>query len=333
MIAPIAHGGGLVAAQRLFPDAPKPWLDLSTGINPHAYPVGELARECWTRLPEADDIAALEAVAARAYGARDRACVVAVPGAQSLIQLLPSVFPARSVAVLAPTYAEHAHRWRMSGADVREVEALGDDADVIVIVNPNNPDGRVLSIDALDAIADRQTERGGLLVLDESFADVLPEEASFVSQIGARNVVVLRSFGKFYGLAGLRLGFAVASPALAARLRDALGPWAVSGASVAVGQRALADLDWRLAMRRRLVEEASKLDHMIGDAGLALVGGTPLFRLIETKDAQALWRALGRRGILVRAFADQPHRLRFGLPGEEKNGARLHTALQESIGT
>lgn len=329
MIASIAHGGGLIAAQRLFPDAPKPWLDLSTGINPHAYPVGELARECWTRLPEADDIAALEAVAAQTYGARDAAGVVAAPGAQSLIQLLPFVCPARNVAVLAPTYAEHAYRWRRSGAEVREVDAPDTevDCDVVVAVHPNNPDGRVLSIDAIARIADRQTARGGLLVLDESFADVLPDEASFIPHMGARNVVVLRSFGKFYGLAGVRLGFAVASPALAARLRDALGPWPVSGAAVAVGQRALSDRSWRTAMRRRLIEDTTQLDDLLRAAGLHVLGGTPLFRLIETKDAQALWRRLGECGILVRAFADAPHRLRFGVPGSTSDRTRLVTAL------
>ena len=184
-------------------------------------------------------------------------------------------------------------------------------------------------MDALERIAKTQTDRGGLLVLDESFADVLPDSASFVPHIGARNVVVLRSFGKFYGLAGLRLGFAVASPALAARLRDALGPWAVSGAAVAVGRRAFEDAAWREAMRARLAHEAKRLDALLSGAGLSVAGGTSLFRLARTPRAQGLWRALCERGILVRRFEDRPDVLRFGLPGEGA-WARLAEALKES---
>ena len=328
----IAHGGGVHAARRAFPDAPEPWIDLSTGINPHAWPIGGVSRESWTRLPEAEDIAALEAVAARAYGAGDPVSLVAAPGAQSLIQLLPRLHAARDVAVLGPTYAEHAHRWRRGGAQVREIASLDDigDADVVVIVNPNNPDGRLFDADALAPLARSLTDRGALLVLDESFMDVAPDDASFVLRIGTQSVVVMRSFGKFYGLAGLRLGFALAPPALAARLRDALGPWAVSGAAVEIGLRALADRAWRDTMRVRLADHAARLDRLLSSAGLTIVGGTSLFRLAETSHASTLAKALAARGILVRTFADAPTRLRFGLPGGDEQWARLARALEES---
>lgn len=334
-VEPIAHGGALRAARRAFPDVSEPWIDLSTGINPHAWPIGDVSRESWQRLPETEEIAALETVAARAYGAGGAVSVVAAPGAQSPIQLLPLVHPARNVAVLGPTYAEHAHRWRASGANVREIATLGDagDADVAVIVNPNNPDGRLLDAGALAPLAQGLTRRGGLLVLDESFMDVLPNAVSFAPHIGGQSVVVLRSFGKFYGLAGLRLGFALAPPVLAARLRDALGPWAVSGAAVDIGQRALADAAWRDTMRLRLEKDAARLDRLLSDAGLALAGGTPLFRLAETRRASTLARALAARGILVRTFEDRPARLRFGLPGGEEQWLRLAEAMEESNNT
>ncbi len=319
----IHHGGGLLAAQRAFPDAPKPWLDLSTGINPVAYPFGDIPPAVWARLPEAEEAAALETVAAKTYGAPEPACVVASPGVQILIQLLPLLFGAKTVAILAPTYDEHAHRWRVSGADVTTAATLDDmrGADVAVVVNPNNPDGRIVAPNALDALA----SDGKLLIVDESFADVLPRDASFVSHVATRRVIVLRSLGKFFGLAGLRLGFAIAPPGIAARLSEHLGPWAVSGPAITIGCRALADVHWQDSSRARLAKNADRLDALLKTAGFDIIGGTTLFRLARHPEASAYWAALCGQGILTRAFADRPELLRFGLPGEESAWQRLET--------
>ena len=326
MRAPLLHGGGLRAVRRAFPEALQPWLDLSTGINPIAYPVGDLPPEVWTRLPEREEIADLEAVAARLYGAPDVDCIVAASGVQTLIQILPQLYPARSVAILGPTYEEHAHCWRMSGADVtivgRTDELFG--ADVCVVVNPNNPDGRTVSMPALDRLA----ARGSPLIIDESFADVAPSTASFGPRVTDRPVAVLRSVGKFFGLAGLRLGFAITAPVQAARLRDHLGPWAVSGPAVAIGCRALSDAAWQRQARQRLTSDARRLDALLAAAGFEIVGGTSLFRLTRHVDASSIWKSLCRVGVLVRAFADRPDLLRFGLPGEERDWARLATAFE-----
>ena len=325
MREPLLHGGGLQAARRAFPEAPQPWLDLSTGINARAYPVGDLRPDVWTRLPEREEIAELEAMAAQTYGAPSPECVVAASGVQSLIQLLPLLYPARSVAILGPTYEEHARCWHMSGDRVTMVDATDElfGADVCVVVNPNNPDGRTVPIVALDELA----SRGSLVIIDESFADVLSPAASFVPQIADRHVIVLRSLGKFFGLAGLRLGFAITAPSQAARLREHLGPWAVSGPAVAIGSRALGDAEWQTCARQRLTNDAHRLDAVLIEAGFEIVGGTSLFRLTRHADATSIWTALCRSGVLVRAFPRRPGLLRFGLPGEESEWARLSVVL------
>jgi cobalamin biosynthetic protein CobC len=325
MARPIAHGGGLIAARRRYPQAPEPWIDLSTGINPIPYPMPSLPPETFTRLPEPEQVAALEAVAAGAYGASDPAMVVAASGTQSLIHLLPRLIPARTVAVIGPTYAEHAAAWALAGCDVRTVAAFAEatDADVVVVCNPNNPDGRPHPPSELARV--RAT-----LVIDEAFAD-LDSESMVPSLIPCRprtEAVVLRSFGKTYGLAGIRLGFAITTPAMASRIREALGPWAVSGPAVHVGTVALADAAWRRAAGARLAQDTRRLDGMLRDARCAVLGGTLLFRLVHHDDAAGLAERLAHAGILARRFQDQPHRLRFGIPGHEAAWDRLGAALR-----
>lgn len=331
IVEPLPHGGALGAAHRRYPDAPTPWVDLSTGINPVPYPIGALDPACWSRLPERDAVAALEAVAADAYRAPGPDCVVAAPGVQCLIQLLPHVFPARTVAVVGPTYEEHAFRWRASDthvAIVPDLSAIGA-VDVVVVVNPNNPDGRLIDTSALMAQARSLTARGGLLVIDESFADVASPNSSVAPQVAEDRAIVLRSFGKFFGLAGLRLGFAIASPALSQRLRDALGPWAVSGPAVAIGSRALADVSWQADARRRLASDAARLDALLRRHDLTVIGGTSLFRLARSEHALMLNDWLCKRGILARVFAGEPQWIRFGIPGTPADGARLDGALAD----
>ncbi|MFC7608038.1 aminotransferase class I/II-fold pyridoxal phosphate-dependent enzyme [Teichococcus aestuarii] len=241
------HGGRLGAARRQFPGAPEPFLDLSTGINPIPWPVPPLPPEAFTRLPEPEAEAALRAVAAAAYGAADPAMVAAAPGTQLLIQLLPRLFPQPALRVLSPTYAEHAACWRAAGTAVAEVAsfaALDGPADgpgAALLCNPNNPDGRRYAPEELRALADRMAARGGLLVVDEAFAELEPDTPGAAALLPHPALILLRSFGKSHGPAGVRLGFALAAPERAAAIRAALGPWAVSGPALAIGRAALAD--------------------------------------------------------------------------------------------
>jgi cobalamin biosynthetic protein CobC len=231
--------------------------------------------------------------------------------------------------VLAPTYAEHGRVAELAGHNVVEMAEIGQlaDARIAIVVNPNNPDGRVVAKDTLLALADRLRRRGGLLLVDEAFMDVGPDGASLGEYVEEGNIVVLRSFGKFYGLPGVRLSFALAAPNIVARLAAAAGPWPVSGAAIAVGTEALADTAWRDAARKALAEAAGRLDAVLARAGLNLIGGTSLFRLVRAGEAARLFQRLGEAGILVRRFAEHPNWLRFGLPGAESDWQRLERAL------
>ena len=320
----IRHGGDLSEA-RAVAAGREPWLDLSTGINPHAYPVSgasTVAETDWTRLPQRSAEQALARAARAAYRVPDATGLVAGNGTQAIIQWLPEIIRARRVAIVGPTYAEHAAVWSRTRAQVDTVSSLEDagDADVAVVVNPNNPDGtRHDPATLADFAASRGTPAA--LVVDEAFGDLEPER----TVAGVPGALVLRSFGKFYGLAGVRLGFAIGAPAVVELLATRLGPWAVSGSALAIGTHALSDTAWAASMRIRLAAERAILDAALGRAGLAVVGGTDLFRLVEHARAQAFHHALAAEGVWTRAFPEAPHRLRIGLPGERM--ADLETAL------
>jgi cobalamin biosynthetic protein CobC len=325
---PLLHGGDLSAARLKFPDAPEPFLDLSTGINPVPYPVPSLADEVFARLPDVAAMAGLAAAAATFYGAPSPAHVVAAPGTQLLLPLVSGlVRPGRAV-VLSPTYNEHARCAALAGhrvTETRDITALGE-ADLAIVTCPNNPDGRIVERDVLLALATKLRSRGGLLVVDQAFMDVGPSIASLGGE-ALRNIIVLRSFGKFFGLAGLRLGFALLDPQLALRLSTLLGPWPVSGPALAIGTKALADTPWIEQTRHHLAQAAERLDAVLRRTRLEVIGGTSLFRLVHTPAAAALFRHLGQAGILVRIFPDNPGWLRFGLPADETSWRRLEISL------
>jgi cobalamin biosynthetic protein CobC len=303
------HGGRLPAAMRTWPDARAPWIDLSTGINPRPYPAPRASHGARSRLPFPEETAALEAAAAATFGVADPAQVVAVPGAEAALRLAPQILGARTALVVGPTYASHADAWRRAGAQPAADE---DTAGAVILVNPNNPDGRLHPRGELIALADRLAARDGWLVVDESFADTLACDS--IAAAGHGRIVALRSFGKFYGLAGLRLGFILAPAALAAEVRGRLGDWPVSADALAAGRAAYADSAWADKARARLARHAARLDARLRAAGFEIVGGTPLFRLTASDDAARRFEALCAVGVLTRPFADHPTWLRFGLP-------------------
>jgi cobalamin biosynthetic protein CobC len=319
---PIAHGGDLGEVRRRHPDAPRPWIDLSTGINPLPYPVGELPADVWSRLPSHEAERTLIAAAAARYRCAPGQ-LVAAPGTQALIQILPRLMSRSRVAIVGPTYAEHEHNWRRHGHDVTVVATSLDaaNADVVVVVNPDNPTGRLLPTRTLRGVAAR------LMIVDEAFVDLLPGDAGLAVDLPS-NAIVLRSFGKTYGLAGLRLGFAIAHEPLAGRLREELGPWAVSGPALTIGAAALADDAWLQATATRLAVDALALDALLVSAGFTILGGTTLFRLASHPQAPDKIDELARGGIHVRAFRHQPTWLRFGLPRGDEQFRRLSAALQ-----
>lgn len=311
------HGGRIRAAQARFPDAPRPWLDLSTGVNPRPYPARPPARADLARLPDPEAVAELEAAAAAAFGARPEQ-LAATPGTEAALRLLPRLTAARSVAIGRPTYGGHLDAWRAAGAEIRASEAA---AEAWVVVNPNNPDGSLTAPETLVAAAQHRW-----VVVDEAFAD--PQPASSLASQAVGRLVVLRSFGKFYGLPGLRLGFVVAEPAFVAEVRRAFGDWPVSTDALVTGRAAYADDHWQARTRRRLARDRLRLDQLLIGAGLEVIGGTDLFRLARARDAEAVFLRLAQAGVLCRPF-DQPGLLRFGLPFAERDWARLAAALEK----
>jgi len=310
-------------AAAAFPAATLPWIDLSTGINPHAWSGPRADFAALRRLPDPAETASLEAAAAQAFGVADPACVVATPGAEFGLRLLPKLTGAPSVAIVSPTYGGHAEAWANAGCAIRPI-AWGDDAEdaaALVIVNPNNPDGRAVPAEAVKRLATPSQ----WLIVDESFVEAMPGLS--VAAAAGKRMIVLRSFGKFYGLAGVRLGFLVAAPALATKARQMLGDWPVSAEAIAAGRSAYADPAWAEATRARLQADAARLDTLLSNAGMLVLGGTPLFRLCGSSGAETWFRRLAGHGILVRPFEAQPDWLRFGLPGNEAEWNRLEEAL------
>ena len=316
------HGGNLDVACRRFGGRPEDWIDLSTGINRQPYPVGDLQSRHWTALPSRAETEALHEAARSAY--ETTAPVLAVAGAQAAIQLLPRLAPPGAVAILTPTYNEYAPTFAAAGWRVGEVGDLSAlaDADLAIVVNPNNPDARQHDPAKLLELLPRI----GRLVIDESFADAAPG-LSLAAEAGRLGLLILRSFGKFYGLAGLRLGFVLGHEADVAALAAMAGPWPISGAAIEIGRRALLDRDWADATRARLAREAQRLDDLAKGAGWKLIGGTPLFRLYETGNAVAAQERLARAKVWSRIFSCKPGWLRLGLPGNEAEWARLANAL------
>lgn len=288
-----------------------------------------LPASLFERLPSPADHKDLEAAAAEAYGAADPTTLVAAPGTQILISLLPALWPRSRVAILGPTYAEHARAWRGAGHDVAEIgstDGIGE-ADIVVVVNPNNPDGRTLRRDTLLEQAERLRRHGGWLVVDEAFADFDGDET--LVPVLPENAIVLRSFGKTYGLAGVRLGFAVAAPGIAETLRGALGPWSVSGPAMEIGRRALRDRAWRRTALEARAQDARRLDALLAPHADQAIVGTTLYRLMDSRRAPDLFAHLGRHGIWVRRFQFDPRLLRFGLPGAEEAWQRLGNAMAD----
>ena len=321
------HGGDLTGAAERFGVPAGGWLDLSTGINPFPYPDTEFDPELLRRLPTAGDLTAALSAARAHYGVPGGAGIIAVPGTQAALQALPHMRGHSSIAVLGPTYSEHAHTWRAGGHDVAEtgeLDALAG-ADVAVLVNPNNPDGRRIEPGRIMALAARG-DAANWTIADEAFADPEPG-LSVVGETGAGGLLVLRSMGKFFGLAGMRIGFVIGAPELTNDIAARLGPWTVGGAVLTIAARALADTGWIAETRRLLADKRAGLEAVLQGAGFTIIGGTDLFILAERADAGAVYDRLGRAGILARDFEDHPTWLRFGLPGHDGNLARLKSAL------
>lgn len=313
------HGGRLAEAQAHFGAGEQPWIDLSTGINPVPWPGAATIAPDWQALPDPLALADLEAAAAAHFGVAP-AHICAVPGSEIGLRIVGRLLD-RPACHLTPAYRTHGAAFTRTSA-VREPEEAPPGS-VLLLANPNNPDGRLFSAERLAALR----ERVEWLVVDEAFADCMPG-SSIAPAIGeGQRLVVLRSFGKFFGLAGVRLGFVLGPAEIVAGCRALLGDWPVSAAAVAFGRAAYRDRAWIAATVEMLKDSAARLDGLLKRHGLQARGECPLFRLVELDDAAALFERLARRAILTRPFDEQPRWLRFGLPADEAELARLDAAL------
>ena len=324
----LEHGGRLLRAARQYSIPAAQWLDLSTGVSPFAWPVPAIPASAWHRLPEDDD--GLVDAASKYYGA---AHVLPVAGSQAAIQALPLLRTPSRVGVIAPGYAEHAHAWRREGHRVTLVPAQSllacdEDFDVLVLIHPNNPGGERFAMDDLLRLHAALAARGGWLIVDEAFIDVEPEH-SLCAHSDREGLIVLRSIGKFFGMAGARAGFVCATQTLLDALRARLGPWAVSGPARFALREALADTEWQAKARLRLCEAGKRLQTLLCAHGIAPTVGCAFFQWWRHNDAHALHDALARQGVLTRRFED-PSSLRFGLPADDTQFARLDAALTEA---
>jgi cobalamin biosynthesis protein CobC len=324
------HGGDLTEAGQRYGTQDPAWIDLSTGINPNPYSVPDITAEAWHRLPSADLETDLLKSARRYYALSDDATLIAAAGTQSLIQTLPYLKAPSKVAIVTPTYAEHKICWQRAGHQITECSELTDIphmCDIVIVVSPNNPTGTVYDIEDLKALSDKLRRRSGLLVIDEAFMDVSPDH-SFGPALTDTGTIVLKSFGKFFGLAGIRLGFAAGDHSLITQLKDRLGPWAVSGVTMEVANQAVNDTRWITQTRSRLSADRQRLEHLLSSANLTVMGGTDLFSYVQTKQALQLYEHLCQQHILVRPFADTADRLRFGHPACAEDWDRLTAALR-----
>ncbi|MCV9996698.1 threonine-phosphate decarboxylase CobD [Pararhizobium sp. YC-54] len=331
MSAPIAHGGGITEAAAIFGGRLEDWLDLSTGINPNPVALPEIPIHAWHRLPDRHLMDSARKAAARYYRSGD-VLPLAVPGTQSVIQLLPRlVAPGRRIAIFAPTYGEYARAFTSAGFTIDEIstpDQLTPDHGLAILVNPNNPTGRAFLPAEVLGMTQRMKAGGGMLLVDEAFGDTEPDLSVAAHAVSHDNLIVFRSFGKFFGLAGLRLGFVVAAEPVLSAFQEWLGPWAVSGPALVTAAKLMGG-DTQ-AVRSSILERREGLETVLRQAGLTIVGGTPLFALIDHERASDLHRNLCRERILTRKFNYAPSWLRIGLAPDAAGDTRLADALRKA---
>ena len=321
----LEHGGNLVTAARQYGIPLDDWLDLSTGINPSGYPVPTIQASLWQRLPQGDD--GLREAAARYYGTPH---VLPCAGTQAVLQVLPKLRAPCRVAIPTPTYAEHPKAWEAAGHSITRFNPADADqqvteTDVLLLCHPNNPTGQRYDRATLQGWLDVLSKKGGWLIVDEAFLDTDPAQ-SLAPLAGQPGLIVLRSLGKFFGMAGARVGFLIAWQALRDEAEELLGPWPISGPARYAARCALEDAVWQSTTRTRLEQDATRLARLLQQHGLPVAGGTSLYQWVKTERAEALHVQLARQGILTRLFR-APLSLRFGLPGTEPDWQRLESAL------
>lgn len=330
-----AHGGAVQEAAEYFDIALEKWLDLSTGINPVSWPVPDIPAQVWQRLPENHD--QLRSAAADYYGSP---YLVPLAGSQQGIQFLPLMYQGRkkdpAIWVTAGSYSEHGNAWAEQGYRVRRVACdqinqllRQQPVDVLILVNPDNPSGYRWPKEQLLHWWKLLRSRGGWLIVDEAFMDCTPEH-SLCSELPKDGLFVLRSVGKFFGLAGIRTGFMFAAADQCRRVEKLQGPWSLSHPAQFITEHALQDQPWIQNQRQQLAHSSLRLAGLLEQHLHLPCDGTDLFQTLYFPKAQALYLHLAKQGILSRflkSSAQSKTGIRFGLPVDESDWSRLNDAL------
>lgn len=333
MVAPV-HGGDIKNAMALAREFGfevgnlSSWMDLSTGINPRPYPVPQLDPSLWHNLPNQNLHEKLIDAAVSYYHVPSSDHLLAASGSALLIQLLPTLFEGKAVSIVSPTYGDHAEAWARNSRVCSLIGSVDDHAEgILVLTNPNNPDGCKYTADELHGLAEKQTRAGSWLIVDEAFADLIEGENSTTALVEKFNVIVLKSIGKFFGLAGARLGFMVAPPAKINAMKKQLGSWPVSGPALEIGFHALSNVAWQNETRAFLKAQTEAVLAIFKQAQVPVVGGTDLFTLVDQSTKPTLFKELLRAQIYVRSFNYNADWLRIGLPANDDELARLKLAV------
>ncbi|MBL1417744.1 MAG: threonine-phosphate decarboxylase [Moritella sp.] len=337
----LVHGGQLqqVALQYARPIAE--WLDLSTGISPTSYPIPSIPTSVWQQLPQPSQ--SLITAAKHYYGTDN---IVATSGSQAVIKQLPSIFKQHvaeqfiseqstgTSTVWLPLvgYKEHERAWREQGFTIQQYTQLPTSAQltancIVVVINPNNPTGELFTRNTLLALLDNIQTLKGWLILDEAFMDVVEPSQSIIAHTDNPHLLVLRSVGKFFGLAGIRLGFLSAHPQWLQALEKLSSPWEVNGPAQYITEIALMDRQWQQQQLLSLTALSATLELLLMTTFDCPVAGSALFKTIRLDNAPEVYILLCQQGVYVR-LCDEQNALRFGIP--DQNGlVKLAKVLQQ----
>ena len=321
------HGGNSDEAAKAYGMTPEQMYDLSTGISPIAYDMVLPSSSHYQKLPMTSALDDLYKAARGAYQVPTHAAICCGAGSQSLLGMLPNVMAGSEIVwCREPTYNEHRYRWEKAGHQVDGGDSCPDDAKIIILGQPNNPDGRLWKHDEIAHYHAMMAERNGLLIIDEAFVDAMPEH-SYMPHAGDDNLVILRSVGKFYGLAGIRVGFAIGGKEIIAKLADDIGPWPISQPAIDIALTALSDHEWQISHSKRLYELSSKLVEILAGAGFTIVAQQPLFVTIQDESIYEFHDHLARHGFWTRIYQNYPSMMRLGLISQQTGLSRFASVV------
>jgi cobalamin biosynthetic protein CobC len=334
-VTTLTHGGQLNQMAELYQIPPEQWLDLSTGISPISYPIPEIPLTIWQQLPQPSKN--LLDAAQRYYGTKN---ITATSGSQAIIARLPDLFKNNvqenitNIDVWLPEigYKEHEKSWCDAGFNIKQYAQLPSADEltqhaIVVVINPNNPTGKLHQQQTLTALLKKIEALSGWLVVDEAFMDVIKPSQSIINLTENKHLFVLRSVGKFFGLAGIRIGFLSANQYWLVRLQQMSSPWEVNGPAQFITEQALSNKSWQLAHQDDLVRLSKQLEELLaetfltsankGDEGVVSISGCGLFKTLIHPQATELFQLFCRQGLYVR-LCDEKNALRFGVPKQEQ---------------